>query len=81
MFDVGCDAARLERVERREQRDDRRLVVGRGARVDPLVGLEGRARREVRRAPRAPSSIRPSRRIGVNGVGCFHSFGLTGWPS
>ena len=30
---------------------------------------------------RPPSSSRPSRRIGTNGLRCFHRAASTGWPS
>ena len=69
-----------DRVEGRQQRDDRRLVVGGAAGVEARLGIEGRS--GCRQRDHATSRPRPrlSRSVGANG-GVVHSFGSSGWPS
>ena len=60
----------LQRVERGAQRDDRRLVVGRGSRVD------ARLRRPYCIDPAGLSLRLAARSTGVNGSGCFQPCGI-----
>ena len=68
-FQVGRSDGRGERVERRADRDDRRLVVGGRARVEPPLGLEPLHVRAIGGISVPPRSTRAVRSTGVNGIG------------